>query len=120
MRVPVGTQVLGADGTLVCDLAHPGARVVIARGGRGGAGNRALHVRDAAGAARGGGRGDGDERTLDLHLKLMADAALLGFPNVGKSSLLAGSRTRSRRSPTTRSRRSSRSSAPSTPTTATS
>ena len=37
--VPVGTQVFTEDGTLVCDLAHPGARVVIARGGRGGAGN---------------------------------------------------------------------------------
>ena len=88
VAVPVGTQVFEEDGTLVCDLAHPGARAVIARGGRGGAGNQrfATATRQSPRIAEVGE--DGDERTLELRLKLMADAALLGFPNVGKSSLL--------------------------------
>ena len=86
--VPVGTQVFTDDGTLVCDLAHPGARVVIARGGRGGAGNARFATATRQAPRLAGIGEDGEARTLELHLKLMADAALLGFPNVGKSSLL--------------------------------
>jgi GTP-binding protein len=88
VRVPVGTQVYTEDGTLVCDLAHPGARVVIARGGRGGAGNTRFATSTRQAPRLAGIGEDGESRTLELHLKLMADAALLGFPNVGKSSLL--------------------------------
>lgn len=88
VTVPVGTQVLDEDGGLVCDLAVPSARAVIARGGRGGAGNRRFRtsVRQAPRTAEFGGAGG--EGTFVLQLKLLADAALLGFPNVGKSSLL--------------------------------
>jgi GTP-binding protein len=86
--VPVGTQVFTDDGTLVCDLAHPGARVVIARGGRGGAGNARFATATRQAPRLAGVGEDGEARTLELQLKLMADAALLGFPNVGKSSLL--------------------------------
>jgi GTP-binding protein len=88
VRVPVGTQVFGVDGVLLCDLAHAGARAVVARGGRGGQGNRrfATPTRQSPRVAEVGE--EGDERTLELRLKLLADAALLGFPNVGKSSLL--------------------------------
>jgi GTP-binding protein len=86
--VPVGTQVFTDDGTLVCDLAHPGARVVIARGGRGGAGNSRFATATRQAPRLAGIGEDGEARTLELQLKLMADAALLGFPNVGKSSLL--------------------------------
>ncbi len=88
VRVPVGTQVLDEEGILLVDLARPGARAVVAHGGRGGSGNRRFRtaVRQAPRTAELGGLGE--ELTLDLRLKLLADAALLGFPNVGKSSLL--------------------------------
>ncbi len=86
--VPVGTQVFTEDGTLVCDLAHPGARVVITRGGRGGAGNIRFATATRQAPRMAGVGEDGEARTLELRLKLIADAALLGFPNVGKSSLL--------------------------------
>ena len=89
LHVPVGTQVLGADGGLVADLAHPAARVVIARGGQGGRGN-ARFVSSTRQVPRFAEVGlPGDELELELHLKLLADAALVGLPNAGKSSLLA-------------------------------
>jgi GTPase len=88
VRVPIGTQVFGDDGTLACDLAHPGAQVVIARGGRGGAGNRRFATATRRAPRIAGLGEDGEARTLELRLKLLGDAALLGFPNVGKSSLL--------------------------------
>ena len=59
LRVPVGTQVFDEDGGLVADLAHAGARVVVARGGGGGRGNAPLRDADAADAAL---RGDGPAR----------------------------------------------------------
>src|SRR5262249_55320110 len=84
---PVGTQVLAAD-DLVADLAHPRARVVLARGGRGGRGN-ARFVSSTRQVPRFAEVGmPGDERDLTLHLKLLADAALVGLPHAGKSSLL--------------------------------
>ena len=88
LRVPAGTQVFDEDGRLVADLARPGARVTVARGGRGGAGNRrfAGPRQQAPRIAEVGEAGE--EATLELRLKLLADAALLGFPNAGKSSLL--------------------------------
>jgi GTP-binding protein len=87
VRVPVGTQVFEGD-DLVADLAHPGASVVLARGGRGGRGN-ARFVSSTRQVPRFSEVGmPGDERDLELHLKLLADAALVGLPNAGKSSLL--------------------------------
>jgi GTPase len=88
VHVPVGTQVLAGD-DLVADLAHPRARVVLARGGRGGRGN-ARFVSSTRQVPRFAEVGmPGDERDVELHLKLLADAALVGLPNAGKSSLLA-------------------------------
>jgi GTP-binding protein len=88
LAVPVGTQVMDDDGQLLADLARPGARVVVARGGAGGRGNRrfAGPTRQAPRFAETGV--PGDEATLELRLKLLADAALVGLPNAGKSSLL--------------------------------
>lgn len=89
LNVPVGTQVLDTEGRLVADLAHPGARVVVAKGGHGGRGNKRF-----AGPTRQTPRFaeiglPGDESDLELRLKLVADAAFVGLPNAGKSSLLA-------------------------------
>jgi GTP-binding protein len=89
LPVPVGTQVFSDEGDLVADLAHPGARVVLARGGKGGRGN-ARFVSPTRQVPRFAEVGlPGDARDVELHLKLLADAALVGLPNAGKSSLLA-------------------------------
>ena len=89
LRVPVGTQVLDEDEQLIADLARPGARVIAARGGLPGRGNKrfASPTRRAPRFAETGL--PGEEATLELRLKLLADAALAGLPNAGKSSLLA-------------------------------
>ena len=88
LRVPVGTQVFGEEGQLLTDLAHAGARAVVARGGKGGRGNAkfATPTRQTPRFAEVGT--PGGTATLELRLKLMADAALAGLPNAGKSSLL--------------------------------
>jgi GTPase len=89
LSVPVGTQVLDEEGRLVADLAHPDARVVLARGGEGGRGNAryATATRQVPRIAETGLPGESGE--VELRLKLLADAAMAGLPNAGKSSLLA-------------------------------
>jgi GTP-binding protein len=87
--VPVGTVVRDNQGAVVCDLAADGTRFMVAEGGQGGRGNaRFLSNRRRAPAFAEQGE-KGGEHWLDMELKLMADVALVGFPNVGKSTLIA-------------------------------
>jgi GTP-binding protein len=88
VHVPVGTQVLDEEQQVIADLATPGARAVVARGGAGGRGNRQF-VSPRRQAPRFAETGlPGESGRLELRLKLLADAALVGLPNAGKSSLL--------------------------------
>ncbi len=87
--VPVGTVVRDRDGTILRDLSFAGDRWRVAEGGRGGRGNARFlsNARRAPGFAEQGEHGE--ERWLNLELKLSADAALVGFPNAGKSTLIS-------------------------------
>jgi GTP-binding protein len=89
-RVPIGTIVRDVEtGDVLADLNTPGARIVIARGGRGGRGN-ATYKSSTNQAPRTTQPGEeGEERRLRLELQLVADVGLLGFPNVGKSTFIS-------------------------------
>jgi len=87
--VPEGTQVVDRDGVVIADLVHAGDRYLAAAGGRGGRGNaKFLSNRRRVPAFAEQGE-VGEEHWLRLELKLLADVALVGFPNVGKSTLIS-------------------------------
>lgn len=89
LPVPPGTTIYGEDDRLLADLVEPGQEIVILTGGRGGRGNAAFvsPKRKAPSICEQGEYGM--EETFTLELKLMADAALVGFPNSGKSTFIA-------------------------------
>ena len=87
--VPVGTRVRKADGTILCDLVNSGDRWLAGEGGRAGRGNASFlsNSRRAPSFAEQGEKGH--EEWYDMELALVADVALVGFPNVGKSTLIS-------------------------------
>lgn len=89
VSVPVGTVVFGQDGELLVDLLGPGDKWLCAAGGLGGAGN-ARFLSNQRRAPAFAEQGEvGQESWYNLELKLQADVALIGFPNVGKSTLIS-------------------------------
>ncbi|WP_225763239.1 GTPase ObgE [Stenotrophomonas sp. Marseille-Q4652] len=89
ITVPVGTVVINVDtDEVIGDLTNHGDRLLVAKGGKGGLGN--MHFKSSVNRApRQALPGEeGEERTLKLELKLLADVGLLGFPNAGKSTLI--------------------------------
>ncbi len=87
IQVPVGTQIYDLDDNLIADLTTQGQEVILAKGGKGGVGNaKSKKINSEDHYNRGD---DGEERTLLLKLKIIADIGIIGLPNAGKSTFLS-------------------------------
>lgn len=90
LKVPAGTQVFAEDNeTLICDLTVVGQRFLLAKGGNGGFGNRHFKTSTNQAPRRANPGQAGEDLSIWLRLKLIADAGLVGMPNAGKSTFLA-------------------------------
>ncbi|WP_035347356.1 GTPase ObgE [Edaphobacter aggregans] len=90
LQVPIGTLVYDEDtGELLHDFTHPNETIVVARGGRGGRGNQHFATSTHQAPREHELGRAGEERHLRLELRLLADAGLVGYPNVGKSTLIS-------------------------------
>ena len=87
--VPVGTIVRGQGGQILADLSASGTKWLAARGGEGGKGNARFLANNRRAPSFAEQGESGEEQWLKLELKLLADVALVGFPNVGKSTLIS-------------------------------
>ncbi len=81
LRVPMGTILRDTEGLIIKDLVHDQQEIIVVRGGRGGIGNALKKIPKPP--------NEGEEKTVFLELKLIADVGLIGFPNAGKSTIIS-------------------------------